>query len=73
MFDPMADNTVLEMAHRHVALAERFVAKQKELIATLERDGHDARKATELLDILKDSLAQHVEHRDRLLESKSWN
>jgi hypothetical protein len=39
---PMSDETPLEMAERHVALGKRHIARQRELIAELKRDGHES-------------------------------
>jgi len=39
----------LEMAQRHVAEGEQHLARQRKLIAELERDGHDTALAIELL------------------------
>jgi hypothetical protein len=56
----------LEMAHRHVSDGERHVARQRALIAELDRDGHDSWRARLLLQQFEDMLRLHVQERDRL-------
>jgi hypothetical protein len=64
------DRAILEeylaLAERHVAAGEQLVARQRELIAELERDGHDIGEATKLLDQLEQLQASHVGIRNRL-------
>ena len=56
--------SVLEMAARHVREGEEHIAKQRALIAELERDGHDNMlpAARELLATFEQTLATHREH-----------
>src|SRR5262249_49810611 len=64
-----------KMAERHLAQAERTAAlgrshieRQAQIVAELERGGHDATQARELLEIFKGLLqVEHEAHRDRLL------
>jgi hypothetical protein len=56
----------LAAAERHVAEAERQVAHQREVLARLERDGHDTAPATPLLEQFEEVLAIRVAYRDRL-------
>jgi arginine repressor len=56
----------LEKAQRHVAKAERHVASQRELVAQLEREGHDSSQANKLLRQFAELLAIHIADRDRL-------
>jgi hypothetical protein len=56
----------LALAERHVAEGERLIARQRELVTSLERGGHDLRDAIELLRLFKELEALHVAHRDRL-------
>ncbi len=58
----------LALAERHVAEGERVVARQREIVAELERDGHDAAaaQARQLLAQFEELLALHVADRDRL-------
>jgi len=58
----------LTQAERHVAEGERHIARQQEIVAELERDGHDTRLAHELLLQFEQSLAMHIADRDRLRE-----
>ena len=56
----------LEQAERHVAEGEQHIARQRELIAELERDGHDTTTAIELLRTFEQSQAGHIADRDRI-------
>jgi len=56
----------LEMAQKHVTEGEQHIARQRRLIAELERDGHDTALALELLREFERSQAAHVAERDRL-------
>lgn len=56
----------LAQAERHVAQGEGHIAKQRAIIANLERDGHDARVARDLLRQLEEMQALHIATRDRL-------
>jgi hypothetical protein len=56
----------LEMAERHVAEGEQHLARQRKLIAELERDGHDTALAIELLHEFERTQASHIEERDRI-------
>jgi hypothetical protein len=56
----------LAQAERHVLESEEHAARQRDLIAELERDGHNTTQARQLLDILQDLLTMHIAHRDRL-------
>jgi hypothetical protein len=58
----------LAEAERHIAAAAITVARQRELISTLERDGHDVTAARALLAEFEQIQAMHVIHRDRLLD-----
>jgi hypothetical protein len=62
----------LERAEQHVALSERHISRQRELIAELERDGHDTQLAAELLSTLEESQAAHIADRNRLKAELSW-
>jgi hemerythrin len=53
-------------AERHVAEGEQHVARQREIVAELERDGHDAESARQLLKTLEELLAMHIADRDWL-------
>jgi HEAT repeat protein len=58
----------LTQAEGHVALGERHIARQIEIVAELERDGHEqtAIAARELLAMFEQTHKSHVEDRDRL-------
>ena len=56
----------LELAERHVAEGEQHLARQRRLIAELERDGHDTALALELLREFERTQASHIQERDRL-------
>jgi hypothetical protein len=58
----------LAQAERHVVQGEGHIAKQRAIVAELERDGHDARIARDLLDQLEQMQELHVADRDRLRE-----
>jgi hypothetical protein len=66
------DRTVIEanlaQAEAHVALGEKHISRQREIIAEMERDGHDAvaANARDLLRLFVELQAEHVAHRDRL-------
>ena len=56
----------LALAERHVAEGERHVARQRDLVAELERDGHETGMARALLQKFEELLAIHKADRDRL-------
>lgn len=47
------------MARRHVREAESHIARQKEIIETLRRDGHPTLEAEELLKTMYETLWSH--------------
>src|SRR5262245_3368529 len=53
-------------AERHVIESEGHILRQKQLIAKLERSGHDATEAKRLLAEFQALLALHIADRDRL-------
>jgi hypothetical protein len=57
----------LAQAEQHVAQGERHITRQRELIAELERDGHDvtAASARDLLRLFEELQIMHVADRDR--------
>lgn len=58
----------LEEAERHVAEGERHIVEQEQRVATMDRNGHDARQARDLLDTLRAAQVQFVAHRDFILK-----
>ena len=56
----------LDDAHRHIAEGEAHIERQRELIRTLERDGHDTTQAQSLLEQFEYLLRFHREDRDRI-------
>lgn len=56
----------LAKAEGHVDLGHRHVARQREIVAELERDGHDVRDAKRLLETFEKLLKMHIADRDRL-------
>jgi len=56
----------LAQARRHVAAGELHLARQHEIIAELERDGHDANEAKRLLAQFIVMQALHLEDCRRL-------
>lgn len=72
MANPAIDRAMwqehLAQAERHVVQGEGHIAKQRAIVAELERDGHDARIARDLLDQLEQMQELHVADRDRRRE-----
>jgi hypothetical protein len=60
--------TELEMVQRHVRVGAENVARQRELVAELDRDGHVdlATEARELLQKFEELQEQHVAHLERI-------
>ena len=58
----------LAQAEQHVAEGERHITRQRQIIAELERDGHNAGSAKELLTIFEGTQAILNADRDRLKE-----
>jgi hypothetical protein len=56
----------LREADRHVVFGERLIARQRELLGLLQRDGHDTREAEEVMRVLEKSQELHVSGRDRI-------
>jgi hypothetical protein len=56
----------LAQCRRHVAMGEAHIARQKDIIAELERDGHDSAKARDLLRVFEEAQDLHITHRDQL-------
>jgi len=58
----------LARAQRHIAEGRRHVECQRQIVDELVRRGDDARRSTALLELFEETLAGHVEERDRLCE-----
>lgn len=63
--------SLLEKAERHVREGEAIIARQRELIDKLARDGHPIDVAQEFLRKFMRVQAEHVAHWERLLE-ETW-
>jgi len=58
----------LEQARRHVADGDKHVARQRKLVAKLDRDGHDSSEARRLLQQFEELQRLHIGDRDRLVK-----
>lgn len=56
----------LARAEEYIAFGREKIARQRQLIAELDMDGHDATKARKELTKLEVAQRLHVEHRDAL-------
>lgn len=57
----------LAQAERHIAEGRETIARQEQIVAELDRDGHDTSAAWALLRAFRNSMEQHLDHRNRLL------
>jgi hypothetical protein len=57
----------LAQAERHIARGVVHLARQRELIAELDRAGHDTEEARAILDTLMETQVLHLQDRDFLL------
>ena len=57
----------LQQAEEYIVEGEHHISRQRRVIADLERDGHDTVLASELLETLEATLANHVALRERLV------
>jgi hypothetical protein len=62
---------LLTIAERHVLEGARHIGKQKQIIAKLERDGHDATTARNTLEVFEEAQELHIADRARLLRELS--
>ena len=58
----------LAIAEKAVADAERHILQQEARVAELDRDGHDTKRALATLAVFRRLQAEHVAHRDLLLQ-----
>ena len=56
----------LALAERHISEGEGTVVRQRQIVADLERDGHDSAMARALLQQFQQLLDLHVADRDRI-------
>ena len=61
----------LAEAEEHIATGDKNIARQRDLIAQLERDGHDTASARTFLHEFEQLQAQHIAERERLLRELS--
>jgi two-component sensor histidine kinase len=66
LWDRTAILESFSMARRHVAMGERHIARQREIVARLERNGHDSLDSKRLLGYFEELQNMHMAHRDRL-------
>ena len=57
----------LTQAEEHIATGQKNIARQWELIAKLERNGHDSAQARAILDQFEELQAMHLADRERIL------
>jgi hypothetical protein len=58
----------LAVAERAVLLGERHIQREEQMISDLDRGGHDTRQALTLLATYRKMQAEHIAHRNRILE-----
>jgi hypothetical protein len=56
----------LALAHHHIAMGEENIARMRDIIARLERGGHDSCLARQLLTRFEELQALHIADRIRL-------
>ena len=56
----------LALVERHVGQGEAIIARQRQIVDELERDGHDIEQARALLAPFLESQELHIADRDRL-------
>jgi hypothetical protein len=61
----------LALAEEHIATGEKNIARQRDLIAQLERDGYDTASARTFLREFEQLQALHIAERERLLSELS--
>lgn len=58
----------LALAEKAVAEGERHIGREEQMIADLDRGGHDTKLACETLATLRRMQSEHVAHRNLLLK-----
>ena len=61
----------LTKVEEQAAIVAQNVARQRELVAELERDGYDATQAKKMLEQFLEQQALHIADRDRLIKELS--
>jgi hypothetical protein len=61
----------LAEAEEHIATGDKNIARQREVIAQLERDGRDTASARTFLHEFEQLQARHIAERERLLRELS--
>jgi hypothetical protein len=56
----------LRRAEAHIANSQARIAQQQEIIAELDREGHDTVPAKDMLASFEKTLAKHIANRDRI-------
>lgn len=56
----------LAQAEEHIALGEHHIARQRELVAELERNGHDTAEARRLLTTFEEMQKMHAADQERI-------
>ena len=62
--DPNAVVDQLAMAGRHVTDCHLHVARQRQIVESLARQGQDNARSSALLELFEELLAKHIKHRD---------
>jgi transposase len=62
---------LLTMVEEQLAIIGQNVARQRELVAGLERDSQDASQARKMLEQFLEQQALHIADRDRLIKELS--
>jgi hypothetical protein len=62
----MAGETALELVEQHIRESEAHIARQKEVIEELRRDGEPTEAAESLLRIFEETLAAQQRRADQL-------
>ncbi len=60
---------LLAQAEEHIALGQHHIARQRELVAKLERAGSETTDARRLLANFETAQEMHLAHRDRVLNA----
>jgi hypothetical protein len=63
----------LAQAREHVATGEKNIARQRQIVAQLERDGHNASAARQSLAQFEELQAMHIADRDRIEKELAEN